>query len=290
MVIKLESMKKILLLVLSISLLYSCGEEKYEDTEVYKKIIYIVGGGNTVNRFYHKFQESPSEGFISLYCSGSLMSSEDISIEIEIDEELIQKFNFSEYGEDVSKYVVALPEGNYNIVSMNPVLKAGDPYVRMPIQVNSKGLSSDEHYVIPLKINKVTEGYEINQNMSSVLYSVSLANDYSGLYKMTGTMKKVGSDDELYVFKDKNLVPIEEFTCRIFIGTENEDKENIPIRTMLFTVNKDNSVTIHESNTVVDLGGSYYDSEKKIFGLNYSFEYEGEVYEVKEKLTLPDKN
>ena len=86
------------------------------------------------------------------------------------------------------------------------------------------------------------------------------------------------------IFKDKTLVPIDQFTCRMFISTDNELEENIGTRTVTFTLGADNSISIKEENDLFDLGGSFYDPERDILSLNYSFLSLGTRYEIQEKL------
>ena len=127
--------------------------------------------------------------------------------------------------------------------------------------------------------------YEMNEELSSILYAIELKNAYSGIYRMTGSLQEEGDNNEpLQVFKDKLVVPIDEFTCRMFLGAENELPENIPSRTLMFTVQSDNSIKITENSTVSDLGESKYDPEKEFITLNYSYMVSEKRYEIREKL------
>ena len=263
----------------------SCQEEYYEK-EIYKKIVYIVHSENTINSFKHSFKGAPTEGFISLYCSGSLMPETDIEIEIGFDDELIDKYNYIEFENDESRYVKALKAPHFDIPSFRVTIKNGEPLGIMPIFVTPEGLSPDTTYVIPLKIKNVSSGYEMNEELSSILYAIELKNVYSGIYRMTGSLQEEGDNNEpLQVFKDKLVVPIDEFTCRMFLGAENELPENIPSRTLMFTVQSDISIMIIENNEVNDLGESYYDPETKSIYLYYSYIVSGKRYEIREKLT-----
>ncbi|WP_294079989.1 BT_3044 domain-containing protein [Proteiniphilum sp. UBA5384] len=262
----------------------SCQDEYYEK-EIYKKIVYIVHSENKINPFTHPFKGAPTEGFISLYCSGSLMPDADIEIEIGLDDELIAKYNYIEFEEDESRYVKALKAEHYNIPSFHVKIRKGEPFGTMPIFVTSEGLSPDSMYVIPLKIKSISPNYEISKDLSSILYAIKLENAYSGLYRMTGSLQEEGGASmPQQVFKDKTLLPLNEFTCRMFLGTENELAENIPLRSLQFTVQSDHSIMITENNNVRDLGGSNYDPETESFILNYSYIISEKRYEIREKL------
>lgn len=278
---------KVKYLLLAIPLFFSC-QEKYEDVEVYKKLIYIVDSENTIAYLPHQFQEEASEGFISLYCGGSLMSDKDVDIKMTLDDELIEKYNYFEFENDVTKYVKALPKENYSIPSLSLTMKSGEACARMPINIKTNKLSPDETYVIPLKIESLSN-YEINPKLSKILYGLKLQNEYSGLYNMSGTITKIGGKPQ-NVFKSKTVVALEKNICRIYIATESEDKENIATHTLTFNVENDNKVTINNTGKITDLGKSYYDPEKKAFCLNYRFEKSGEDYDIREVLLLiPEK-
>ena len=58
-------------------------------------------------------------------------------------------------------------------------MKVGDqdPYVKLPIEVRTEGLSPDSTYLIPLRIASCTP-YEVNKDKSRVLYKVYIENDF----------------------------------------------------------------------------------------------------------------
>lgn len=264
--------------------LFSACEKEFYEKEVYRKIVYIVNSDNMIDFFTHPFTGASTEGFMSLYCSGSLFPDNDINIEIGFDDELIGKYNYIEFENNEAKYVKALPSNYFEIPSFSVTIKKGEASVTMPIFVTSEGLSPDTTYVIPLKIISAS-GFEVNPDLSSILYAIKLENAYSGLYRMTGSLLKQGDTGmPQQVFKDKTVVPINRNTCRMFISTESELEENIGSRTVIFSLRSDNSVVIKEENNLIDLGGSLYDPERKVFTLNYGFISNGTRYEIQEKL------
>ncbi|MEA4978941.1 MAG: DUF4361 domain-containing protein [Petrimonas sp.] len=276
---------RVWLIIFGMFLFLSSCQDEFQDKEIYKKIVYIVHSENTINSFTHPFKGAPTEGFISLYCSGSLMPETDIEIEIGFDDELIDKYNYIEFEDDESRYVKLLNSEHFNIPSFHVTIKKGEPFGNMPIFVTSEGLSPDSIYVIPLKINSISPSYEISKDLSSILYAVKLENAYSGLYRMTGSLQEEGeSGMPQQVFRDKTLVPIDEFTCRMFFAAENELAENIVDRTLTFTIQSDNSIVISEKNDIHDLGESYYNPETKTIILNYSYVVSEIRYEIREKL------
>ncbi|MBY5958755.1 DUF4361 domain-containing protein [Membranicola marinus] len=272
----------------SILSLSSCDEE-FDQVEAYKKNIYLVHSENLIHHFIHPFQDKPSEGFITVYCSGSLLPDRDIQIDMEFDPDIIDEYNFIEFEHDSSRYVHMLNQENFEVPSFTVEIKKGTLYSNMPILLNAHGLSPDTTYVIPLRIKQVNE-YEVNEELSSILYAVQLKNEYSGQYRMSGTLIDTASGVEQQVFKDKNIVPIDEFTSRMYVAAENENPANIPTYTLKFSVNPDNSVTIHEGNNIGDLGDSRYQPEKKTFTLNYSFMIDGHRYDMHETLINRDQS
>lgn len=265
----------------------SCDKE-IDQVEVYKKTIYLVHSEDLIHSFIHPFQEEPSEGFITIYCSGSALPDKDIQVEIEFDDEIVDKYNFIEFENDSSRYVQVLDQEKFDIPSLTVSIKKGEIYSNMPILLDSKGLSPDTTYVIPLRIKQVSD-YEINEELNYILYAIELENDYSGKYRMAGTITDTVSGKEQQVFKEKTIVPIDEVTSRMFLAAENESAGNIATRTLTFRVNPDNSVVINEENDVIDLGGGQYLPEKGIFTLHYSFLIGEQRFEMFEKLINLDE-
>lgn len=265
-------MKKIyFILFVWLSVVFTSCEEDYAGKEQYKKVIYIVGSENKVYNFEHPLGNEPTRGFVSVYCGGSKGPDGDVTVELIEDQEILDKYNYTEFGDKIEKYLKRLPVANYSMPSLTGILKdGGEPFVKLSIYVKTLGLSPDSVYVIPLKIKEVSD-YEVNPKLSSILYTVKLLNQYSGEYKMKA--KLVESDDEQKtkdVFKTKIATPIDENTVRFFIAMEKEDPERIHLATMTCRIGADNMVAV-QSPYVTDLGGSTYDPKKKIFQLNYRY-------------------
>lgn len=285
-------MKKIYILtgILIGLLTFTACDDEFDDYEIYKKIVYIIDSEYTSYTFEHPFQDEPSEGFITVYCSGSQQTDQTIAIEMEEVDSLIKAYNYIEYEYDSAKYVKALPKDHYRISDMTLQLREGQPFVRMPIYVKTKGLSADQTYVIPLRI-KNASGLEINPDLSSVLYTITFKNKYSGPYKMSGTKTlSDGTGSAQEVFTNKKLVAIDEHTVRCYIATETEDENTRYTQTMTFRLGENNAVVINSYN-VIDLGGSTYDPEKKVFRLNYRYLDSDALiyYDMKETLTYDEK-
>ena len=129
-------MKKHILFSLAIGSLFvltGCENTNVWEEEQYIKQAYLVGIGEEgalVTRNVNYADES-AETFVSVGTSGSLNPDGDIHCTLIEDPSGITSYN-QKYKSSTEIQYQALPTANYNISSMNAVIRAGESYARIP--------------------------------------------------------------------------------------------------------------------------------------------------------------
>lgn len=210
--------------------------------EQYKKQIYIVKGNEQIVVTEHMLTEK-TDGFVTFYCSGSELPDKDIVVHYALDEEALNKYNESEYGEEnTSLYLQCLPEDVITFESQTVTIKAGEEYAMLRFSINTSGLDPAVNYVMPISITQVSE-YEISPSVKTLFYMLKLSTQYAGTYnsrlegynmfslKYTKSVQKKVTATGKYQIK----VPL----------MENKEVADGSISYLLVTLNpEDNSVTV----------------------------------------------
>ena len=156
-------MKKILnigLLLLTLTGITGCNEDEQFEGELYKKVIYLLSDDNKAFQSVHEFGKE-STGYVSVCCGGTEHVKQDVTIELEPDDQILAQYNKINFDIEESKFAKELKSDRYNIPTYRTVLKADseDNYALVPISVNPEGLSPDSIYMIPLRIKRQTTGF-----------------------------------------------------------------------------------------------------------------------------------
>lgn len=287
-------MKKILnigLLLLTLAGITGCNEDEQFEGELYKKIIYLLSDDNMAFQSAHELGKE-STGYVSVYCGGTEHIKQDVTIELEPDDQILAQYNKINFDIEESKYAKELDPSKYNIPTYQTVLKADseDNYALIPITVNPDGLSPDSIYMIPLRIKSISN-YEINPDKQQVLYQVVLKNEYATMesttyYQTSGTeIRHTTIGDKASGTNVTRVVaPISKNQVRVLAGTHtysptNVTKEEIDKYAMILTINDDYSITItpYGSLQMEMIGGAednYWTIDKKgryVFNLHYKY-------------------
>lgn len=153
-----------------------------------------------------------------------------------------------------------LPEypDNYNISSMNAVIRAGESYARIPVAIHPEGLHCDSLYALPLKMESCKE-YPVAQAETVVLFAIKTYNNYSGYYNYIGTNN--GASFSLI----RNAVAVNKNTIRIYY-TGTEELARAKDTGLTITVNEDNTLSLAGwKNLNVTEGSGSYDPQNKTF-------------------------
>lgn len=160
--------------------LTACNENSIFEGELYKKVVYVLSETDLTFPVTHSLNTPVSVGYITIYAGGTWAIDQDVTVTLEKDPDLIDKYNHDNFDLDEDKYAKELDPSRYTIKSYTAVMKVGDqdPYVKLPIEVRTEGLSPDSTYLIPLRIASCTP-YEVNKDKSRVLYKVYIENDFT---------------------------------------------------------------------------------------------------------------
>lgn len=251
-----------------------CNIDNQFQEEMYQKVFCLLSDNDQVFPVVHSFNEEESTGYLSVYCGGTNPPVEDITIEIERDNEMLSAYNKRYFDIDLSKYAKELDSSKYEILSWTTTMKAEqtDPYATIPIKVRPAGLSPDSIYMVPLKIKSISGDYTINQEKVSVMYRPLVENDYaqqkaSTTYLGRGKRYELKSNgvDTLSsgnIVVTKTMFPLSNNQSRVTVGLETSDNAGTPDLgkinkfSIILTVNNENLVTIssYASIEVVQMG------------------------------------
>ncbi len=247
----------IIILLSGILILGSCNEDEKFREELYKKVFCLVGDDDNVYAAVHSFNNEVSDGFVSIYCGGTNPVEEDITIELEYDDEIIGTYNYKYYDLNYDQYAKKLDESKYELLTMTATMKAGqeDPYVTIPLKIYTAGISPDSVYFIPLRIKSITGNYEINPDMISVLYRPLVENDYAQT-KVATSYASRGERDGKEIVSTKTMYPLTANQCRITVDTQTglvDNKADLTLITkygIILTVGEDNRVALSPYGTI----------------------------------------
>ena len=282
-------MKKHILFSLAIGSLFvltGCENTNVWEEEQYIKQAYLVGIGEEgalVTRNVNYADES-AETFVSVGTSGSLNPDGDIHCTLIEDPSGITSYN-QKYKSSTEIQYQALPAANYNISSMNAVIRAGESYARIPVAIHPEGLHCDSLYALPLKMESCKE-YPVAQAETVVLFAIKTYNNYSGFYNYIGTNN--GASFSLI----RNAVAVNKNTIRIYY-TGTEELARAKDTGLTITVNEDNSLTMKPYNADFievasineeqpdyygnyELADVYGGKKRQRFNFKYKYRFKGE--------------
>lgn len=262
-------MKKMLLWCSIFCTLCSCDISQVNFGEQYKKILYIVNSSDVLFKNEHFFEKEKDSITISVYCGGSELIKQDISVQLELDPKALDSLNRVKLLVNPSyKNKVLLPPENYTFSTKSVVIKKGEEYGVAKIPFTVKGLDVDEEYVLPVKIFSNNQNFEINPKLNTIIYEIHMVNYFSGDY--SGSSKELPKTIRSV---QPHLKAISSNSVRMPIHDLPSDVKFLETNFMLLTI-ADDSVTVHispwKSAKITDLGGSTYDKDKKLFDLYYS--------------------
>jgi len=276
----------LLVILAAVFYLTACNEEDFSSKEFYEYIVYLQSGNTDYNEYslpVHPYTDSEeSLGYFSIGCGGSLPNPEKIIVELEQDSILFNRYNRVKYDIDSSKYARLLSKDKYFISQFTVEIPAKNKnqYVKVPIFVNTIGLSPDSVYFIPISIKSVSGGYKVNPDKKDILYQVNVENYYAeqkfpSLYSMNGyelvldnnnenaevitignEVIKISPDLGSGLIETRIIKPVSKHSVRVLAAKETVGNMNAPTvdelknKTIVLTVENDNSVTITPFGTI----------------------------------------
>lgn len=227
--------------------LASCNENSIFEGELYKKVVYVLSETDLTYSVTHSLNTPTSVGYITIYAGGTTAIDQDVTVTLERDPDLLDKYNHDNFDLDEDRYAKELAPSRYTIKSYTAEMKVGnqDPYVKLPIEVRVDGLSPDSTYLIPLRIASCTP-YEVNKDKSRVLYKVYIENDFTSQKNpltlfMRGTQLRENESKPVQISANKVLYPISKRGVRLNAAIEN-------------SANKADEELINKSSIIMEIG------------------------------------
>lgn len=257
--------------------------------EQYKKQIYIVKGNDRLTETTLPMADR-TEAFVTFYCSGSEMSDKDVVVQYKIDKEALTAYNETEYGDNLARQMVCVPEEMVTFEEPAVTIKAGQEYAVLHFSINTSGLDPALNYAVPITITEVS-AYEINQNVKTLFYKIKLKTQYSGLYNSQVVCYDVFKRLESTKYAQKTATAIAKNQMKVPVLDQKEVAEG-SLDYVIVTLNEDNSVTLSTESTFVKpvyeieindeiIKVNYYDPAKKQFVLCYLYNSTSDFFEGK---------
>lgn len=286
--------------------LVACNENKVFEKEQYKNVFGFISDTENMNSKVFSLHKTESEGYLAFSMGGTNNITEDVTVNIVEDPELIETYNRNNYDQEVAKYAKPMPKDKYEITSMQCVIKAGETGGVIPVKIRPAGLSPDTTYLIPVRVDTY-DRCEINPEKSYLLYKVLIENrwavgDGTTSYTLRGKRRILGDQSELSMPGTKILFPLTDKRVRTMVGNEAyaADEETLYRGAMILEIADNGKVKIlpYRDVEVVQLDNEDPEYPNKFFieddGFNtyktfllcYQYTFEGVTYVMKEELRL----
>lgn len=283
-ILEMKILRNTLSIALVVASLFSSCEKDLLNIEHYKPVIYMKSGDNNIFAYPHALNDSISTGYVTVGSGGSMPLTEDVMVTVGMNNDLLDTYNYRQFGDDINKHARLLSSERFVIPSSKIIIKAGDVDAAtfFPIEVDANGLSSDTTYIIPLEIKSVDK-HEVNPEKNFVLYKIDLVNAYSSptsnMYKMRGTKYPEGGIKS-NITTNKKIIPISKNAVRLFPENlaSSTNLRTIENTAILLIINSDNSVRVksYKNIEIEQLEECKYDPVEKIFTINYRYHLPGE--------------
>lgn len=284
-------------ILLLLVVLSSCDYENPLDKEQYKKTLYLIGASNNLVTKELTYSSEVQEGFITVGVSGSLLIDENVDVNLESHNSVIDWYNkkFKFLATDL-KYK-ELTTTAFEVPSYTVTLKAGETYARVPFRVKTEDLECDSLYAITFKIASSSDpSYEINQKDSALIVSFNLVNSYSGNYIFKALRHELNNDGEVVASTSitivRTLKATEENAVRFYNEQNAETVANIKKYGVVLKVGADNNVSISpwKDFELVEVGTCTYNSNAKVFNVDYKYKQDGKTYQMVGTFTYQDED
>ena len=292
-----------------IGLLCFCGacSNEVDFGEQYKKQVYIVNAnlnGGIIDASL--MMEEQSQGSISIYCASSEFPDEDIVVHYAIDTAALNAYNLKEFESATDRYMTAIPENLITFGSETVTIKRGEAYAVLPFTINTAALNPSENNTLPITLTDAS-GYEINPELQTCFYRLSLDNPYSGEYSSQVRILSALGDGSYYpLFENPTLVTKTLVAAGVTAvkaarsTTTNVQEGDNPNYFTIDWNQEDNSLTLTSplegfqmienlplapayGEPTVDTKVNYYNPETEEFVVCYKFADLAPIYEILKK-------
>lgn len=256
-------MKRTILFLLAATALFTACESNKLDDELFVKYVLINQNGfreydlNYINA-------SVRDTIITVAVNGSSTLDRDIKVDLAINPDTLEGYNWEKYRNDRSLYHELLPEDCYSFSGENIVIEAGTEYTDIPIRFNLDKIDKEKSYVLPISIVSVSEYAIAKPAYSTVLMHIVLSNAYSGNYSLSGTVREVATGDFIDVRMSRTLRIVDPKTVSLYAGNTSERVANREKYRISMTVNADSTLTFTASDPeIIELKSDAPDLDPK---------------------------
>src|SRR5699024_1802982 len=109
----------------------SCNDEAFFTNEQYKTVFALISDDDhNIFEMNHSLNDPESIGYVSASCGGTMPSKKNIEIDLIIDVQAVEEYNFINYDLDIDNYAKLLSPERYHMDKFDFVIKAGERYGR----------------------------------------------------------------------------------------------------------------------------------------------------------------
>lgn len=253
---------------------YACDDrDELFGKEQYENVLCLLSNDDLIFSVDHSLDEAETTGHFSIIIGGSKFIQEDVTLEFELDPDLLNEYNKRNFDIDTEKYAQLLDPKRYTIPSFSLTIKGGieEQYDLLPIKVNTAGLSPDTTYMVPLRIKNVSN-YRVNTDKQRVMYRVRTYNDYATqspltYYTSRGSVQGESQADPMSFNLTKLTYPMTKNQIRFYPGNLQFDPKTASVgdinkNAALLQVNADKTITFipHGTVQIEKLSGSASDN------------------------------
>lgn len=241
-----------LFLLAAIAFFTACESNKLDDELFVKHVLINQNGFREYDLNY--LDASVRDTIITVAVNGSSTLDRDIEVDLAINPDTLEGYNWEKYRNDRSLYHELLPEDCYSFVGENIVIKAGTEYTDIPIRFNLDKINKEKNYVLPISIVSTSEYSVATPNYSTVLMHIVLSNAYSGTYSLSGTVKEIATGDFIDVRMSRTLRIVDPKTVSLYAGNTSERVTNREKYRINMTVNADSTLSFTAVNpSIIEL-------------------------------------
>jgi hypothetical protein len=132
-------------------------------------MIYLPAAARTVNNYIFRMTDSVQQIAIGTTLGGTGQADKDIRVQYQVDQKLVDDYNAA----NGTTYPI-LPAAAYEMQTNTVISKGQVSSPLVQIKVNpSKGLELFKKYLLPVTIQSVSDGVQLNSNLRTAYYIVS---------------------------------------------------------------------------------------------------------------------
>ncbi|WP_462267485.1 BT_3987 domain-containing protein [Mucilaginibacter sp.] len=219
-------------------------------------------------------KSTPTTFSIPIKYSGGQPAPADITVTVQVNNDIIAGYNTYRGYTDVSEpeYVLPLPTANYTVPSYTVVIPKGQTYGLFNVNLNTNLFTFTNQFALGFSIKSASNNASVSGNFGTCLYNISAKNQYDGNYTANGSIAfPPPTAGRSWANRGKTLTTADVNTSE----TEAADLGGSGY-IMRLRVNADNSVTVTPApssvnKTIQNSGRCVYDPATKTFTLNYKY-------------------